>query len=190
MDNSLDESSNESQSLEKWPVKPVDKTWDKSWDKSWQNLKRRGISLGNAPGKKSITQKVSARFPRFPRGFREVSARFPQGFREVSARFPRGCREVFARFPRGFREVSARFPWGFREVFASKCCPKLSDFAGLLDGMSSLPACCPFTLPLSFQLERHAGGLTKRSADNFATNFPIGKICRGSNQEVCRQFCH
>ena len=47
-----------------------------------------------------------------------------------------------------------------------------------------------YTLPLIFQLGRHVGGLTKRSAGNFATNFPIGKTRRGPNQEVCRQFCH
>ena len=45
-----------------------------------------------------------------------------------------------------------------------------SHLAGLLVGMSSLPACCPSTLPLIFQLGRHAGGLTKRSAGNFAAD--------------------
>ena len=173
------------------------KAWHFTWQCPWQTEVSARFPRG--------FRQVSARFPRglrevsarFPQGFREVSARFPRGFRKVSARFPRGFREVSARFPRGLREVSARFPLGFREVSARfprglnrKCCPKLSDFAGLLVGMSSLPACCPSTLPLIFQLGRHAGGVTKRSAGNFATNFPIGKTCRGPNQEVCRQFCH
>ena len=124
-------------------------------------------------------QEVSERFPRclreVPRGFQEVSERFPRGLREVprgfqeaSERFPRGLREV----PRGFQEVSERFPRGLREV-SERFLRGLREVSerfprGLVIGMSSLPACCPSTLPRFFQSGKHAGGLTKRFAGNFA----------------------
>ena len=38
----------------------------------------------------------------------------------------------------------------------------------LVVGMSSLPACCPSTLPRIFQSGKHAGGLAERFAGNFA----------------------
>ncbi len=89
--------------------------------------------------------------------FREVSERF----REVSnKRSPRGFREVSARVPRGLQEVSERFP------------------RGLVIGMSSLPACCPSTLPRIFQSGKHAGGLTERFAGNVAKDIKPQTIGR------------
>ena len=44
--------------------------------------------------------------------------------------------------------------------------------------MSSLPACCPSTLPRIFQSGKHAGGLTERFAGNFAKDIKPQTIGR------------
>ena len=147
---------------------------------------------------------------RKPRGNLSETSRKPRGNLAETSRKPLGNLSETSRKPFGNiflsrlarsslaseqlqKHGSLAVEQAAQQVFTANVaqnCPILTDFAGLVVGMSSLPACCPSTLPLIFQLGRHAGGLTKRSAGNFATNFPIGKTCRGPNQEVCRQFCH
>ena len=66
-------------------------------------------------------------------------------------------------------------------------------------GMSSLPACCPATVPQIFQLGRHAGGLTERFAGNFAEEIKPHPYARGGlpmvfpttylSKRMCRVVC-
>ena len=63
-----------------------------------------------------------------------------------------------------------------------------NNFAGLVVGMYSLPACCPSTLPRIFLSGKQTGGLTKRFAGNFAKILSHRQSAGDMRRVVCQWF--